>query len=202
MFFFSLLYCSFSITCYSIVTVTVGTPASNPESNAEIQQPNVSAGVYVPPSLRKQQQASSLRKQQAYKTKKVPDITSQQAFPSLQPSVQNKDSRYHIIKSGPLIFAQAAVMHALPSQQLVTYADINVKPLTWGFQNTLADVELVFLLLLLLQQPRAYIYACYYSSTAAEDQSKETQQHQINMARGIREPIIEHHNRYTALSES
>lgn len=42
----------------------------------------------------------------------------------------------------------------------------------------------------------------YSSPAAAEDQSKETQQHQINMARGIREPIIEHHNRYTALSES
>ena len=82
------------LSCYHFVTVTVGTPTSNPENNAEIQQPNVSAGVYVPPSLRKQQQASSLRKQQAYKTKKVPDITSQQAFPSLQPSVQNKDSRY------------------------------------------------------------------------------------------------------------
>ena len=90
-------YCSFSITCYPIVIATVGIPANNPENNAEIQQPNVSAGVYVPPSLRKQQQqASSLRKQQAYKTKKVPDITSQQAFPSLQPAVLNKDSRYFV----------------------------------------------------------------------------------------------------------
>ena len=61
----------------------------------EVQQPNVSAGVYIPPSLRKHQQASALRKQQAgYKTKKVPDINSPQAFPSLQPTVQNKDSRY------------------------------------------------------------------------------------------------------------
>jgi len=76
-----------------IVVAVTTTNNNTPDNIAEEQQPNVSAtGVYVPPSLRKHQQASSLRKQQAYK-KKVPDITSQQAFPSLQPMVQNKDSR-------------------------------------------------------------------------------------------------------------
>ena len=80
---------------YDISIGPVTTPAKDPENTVEVQQPNVSAGVYIPPSVRKQQQASALRKQQvAYKTKKVPDITSQQAFPSLQPTVQNKDSRY------------------------------------------------------------------------------------------------------------
>ena len=90
---------SYHILLY-IVIVPVSSPATNPENNVEVQQPNVSAGVYVPPSLRKQQQhqqASLLRKQQAYKTKKVPDITSQQAFPSLQPVAQNKDSRYTLL---------------------------------------------------------------------------------------------------------
>lgn len=111
----------------------VTTPTIEPESIAEVQQPNVSEGKYIPPSLRNKPQSSLSRKQPAtYKTKKVPDITSQQAFPSLQPAVQNKDS----------------------------------------------------------------------SSLTAQDNDKQTQQHQINMARGIREPIIEHHNRYTALSES
>lgn len=84
--------------CYSrIIVAAVTTPTHDPENIAEVQQPNVSAGVYIPPSLRKQQQATAIRKQQAaYKTKKVPDITSQQAFPSLQPTVQNKDSRYFV----------------------------------------------------------------------------------------------------------
>ena len=68
------------------ITATATTDSDNV---VEVQQPNVSAGVYVPPSLRKQQQASSLRN----KTRKVPDITSQQAFPSLQPVAQNKDTR-------------------------------------------------------------------------------------------------------------
>ena len=45
------------------------------------------------------------------------------------------------------------------------------------------------------------IVFCYYSSLSTQDNDKQTQQ-QINMSRGIREPIIEHHNRYTALSES
>ena len=46
------------------------------------------------------------------------------------------------------------------------------------------------------------LFLVYCSSLTAQDNDKQTQQHQINMARGIREPIIEHHNRYTALSES
>ena len=81
------------ICCYPIAPVT--TPTIEPESIAEVQQPNVSEGKYIPPSLRNKPQSSLSRKQPAtYKTKKVPDITSQQAFPSLQPAVQNKDSRY------------------------------------------------------------------------------------------------------------
>ena len=45
------------------------------------------------------------------------------------------------------------------------------------------------------------LWLLFCSSLPGEDHDKEAQ-HQINMARGIREPIIEHHNRYTALGES
>ncbi|XP_065912257.1 protein CDV3 homolog isoform X2 [Dysidea avara] len=40
------------------------------------------------------------------------------------------------------------------------------------------------------------------SSDQESIKQQQQQQQQINMARGIREPIVEHHNRYTALSES
>ena len=54
----------------------------------------MSQGKYIPPSLRKQQQqqqVSSTRKQPSRHPKKAPDITSQQAFPSL---LSNKEARY------------------------------------------------------------------------------------------------------------
>ena len=83
-----------TLIMYDIVIGSVTTLAKDPESTVEVQQPNVSAGVYIPPSLRNRpQQAMALRKQQGVYKKKVPDINSQQAFPSLQPTVQNKDSR-------------------------------------------------------------------------------------------------------------
>lgn len=86
-------YSSLTDNNYTILLLTlaaVNTPAPS-ENNVEVNQPNVSGGVYVPPSLRKQKQTN--------KTKKVPDITSQQAFPSLQPSAAlNKDSRYFVGK--------------------------------------------------------------------------------------------------------
>jgi len=78
----------------SVLALAPVTTTTTAEAESLQEVPNVSMGKYVPPSLRnkqqQQQQVSSVRKQPSRHPKKPPDITSQQAFPSL---LSNKEAR-------------------------------------------------------------------------------------------------------------